>query len=170
MTYFKTFCFSKLARMLQSNWPQNQFEILALYIGSHYIPSFSSKISEWSNKNWRRSAVFIGISAIWNFCNFWNSKQKFEIPALLQGGTICLVSPVKNSELSNKNCRRSSDLKQKLTDDGQISNTISSAELTCGSAELINYCHNDHVHHCAGQGRLLTLKVLASTCDALGHF
>ena len=42
--------------------------------------------------------------------------QKFEIPALLQGGTICLVSPVKKSELSNKNCRRSSDLKQKLTD------------------------------------------------------
>ena len=34
-----------------------------------------------------RSAVFTGISAIWNFCNFWNSKQKFEIPALLQGGT-----------------------------------------------------------------------------------
>ena len=29
---------------------------------------------------------------IWNFCNFWNSKQKFEIPALLQGGTICLRS------------------------------------------------------------------------------
>ena len=142
-----------------------------------------------------RSAIFTGISAIWNFCNFWNSKQKFEIPALLQGGTICLVSPVKNSEfsnkncrrssvfkksgisaisailsrnlkfrpllqggticlvspvknseLSNKNCRRSSDLKQKLTDDdgrrrttddGQISNTISSAELTFGSAELI---------------------------------
>ena len=59
---------------------------------------------------------------------------------------MCLVSPVKNSELSNKNCRRSSDLKQKLTDgrrrrttttdDGQISNTISSAELTFGSAEL----------------------------------
>ena len=57
-----------------------------------------------------RSTVFTGISAI------WNSKQKFEIPALLQGGTICLVSPVKNSELLNKNCRRSSDLKQKLTD------------------------------------------------------
>ena len=92
-----------------------------------------------------RSAVFTGISAIWNFCNFWNSKQKFEIPALLQGGTICLVSPVKNSELSNKNCRRSSDLKQKWTDgrrtttddDGRrtISNTISSAELML-SAEL----------------------------------
>ena len=89
-----------------------------------------------------RSAVFTGISAIWNFCNFWNSKQKFEIPALLQGGTICLVSPVKNSELSNKNCRRSSDLKQKVDgrttdDDGRrtISNTISSAELTL-SAEL----------------------------------
>ena len=59
-----------------------------------------------------RSAVFTGISAIWNFCNFWNSKQKFEIPALLQGGTICLVSPVKNSELSNKNCRRSSVFKK----------------------------------------------------------
>ena len=55
-----------------------------------------------------RSAILTGISAIWNFGNFWNSKQKFEIPALLQGGTICLVSPVKNSELSNKNCRRSS--------------------------------------------------------------
>ena len=82
-----------------------------------------------------RSAVFTGISAIWNFCNFWNSKQKFEIPALLQGGTTCLVSPVKNSELSNKNCR-SSDLKQKLTDGRRtISNTISSAELT-SSAEL----------------------------------
>ena len=47
----------------------------------------------------------------------------------------------KKSELSNKNCR-SSDLKQKLTDgrrrmtdDGAISNTISSAELT-SSAEL----------------------------------
>ena len=24
MIYFKTFCFSKLARILQSNWPQNQ--------------------------------------------------------------------------------------------------------------------------------------------------
>ena len=59
-----------------------------------------------------RSAVFTGISAIWNFCNFWNSKQKFEIPALLQGGTIYLVSPVKNSELSNKNCRRSSVFKK----------------------------------------------------------
>ena len=42
-----------------------------------------------------RSAVFTGISAIWNFFNLWNSKQKFEILALLQGGTICLVSPVK---------------------------------------------------------------------------
>ena len=48
----------------------------------------------------------------WNFCNFWNSKQKFEIPALLQGGTICLVSLVKNSEFSNKNCRRSSVFKK----------------------------------------------------------
>ena len=47
-----------------------------------------------------------------NFCNFWNSRQKFEIPAMLQGGTICLVSPVKNSELSNKNCRRSSVFKK----------------------------------------------------------
>ena len=37
---------------------------------------------------------------------------KFEIPALLQGGTICLVSPIKNSEWSNKNWTRSSDLKQ----------------------------------------------------------
>ena len=27
-----------------------------------------------------------------------------------------IVSPVKNSEFSNKNCRRSSDLKQKFTD------------------------------------------------------
>ena len=52
----------------------------------------------------------------------WNS----EILALLQGDTICLVSLVKNSEWSNKNWRRSSDLKQKLTDDdGKISNTIS---------------------------------------------
>ena len=59
-----------------------------------------------------RSAILTGISGIWNFCNFWNSKQKFEIPALLQGGTICLVSPVKISELSNKNCRRSSVFKK----------------------------------------------------------
>ena len=29
----------------------------------------------------------------------------------------------KNSELSNKNCRRSSDLKQKLTDDGRRTTT-----------------------------------------------
>ena len=34
---------------------------------------------------------------IWNSWNFWNSKLKFEIPALLQDGTICLVSPVKQS-------------------------------------------------------------------------
>ena len=38
----------------------------------------------------------------------WNSKQKFEILALLHGGTIGLVSPVKKSELSKKNWGRSS--------------------------------------------------------------
>ena len=32
------------------------------------------------------------------FKEIWNSKQKFEILALLQGGSMCLVSPVNNSE------------------------------------------------------------------------
>ena len=49
-------------------------------------------------------------------------QQKFEIPALLQGGCMCLVSPVNNSEW--------------MDDDGKISYTISSPELTFGSAEL----------------------------------
>ena len=86
-----------------------------------------------------RSAVFTGISAIWNFCNFWNSKQKFEIPALLQGGTIYLVSPVKNSELSNKNCRRSSDLKQKLTDGRRTTDDDGQSDIVSG-AKNFNAC------------------------------
>ena len=28
----------------------------------------------------------------WHFKEIWNSQRKFEIPALLQGGSICLVS------------------------------------------------------------------------------
>ena len=31
MIYFKTFCFSKLARILQSNWPQNQSPLVSWY-------------------------------------------------------------------------------------------------------------------------------------------
>ena len=31
----------------------------------------------------------------YGFKEIWNSKWKFEIPALLQGGTICLASLVK---------------------------------------------------------------------------
>ena len=50
--------------------------------------SFSSKEkSEWLFKNWR--------------ANFQNSKPKFKSLALLQDGTICPVSLVKNSEWSN---------------------------------------------------------------------
>ena len=30
--------------------------------------------------------------------NSWNSGPKFEIPILTQGGTMCLLSLVKNSE------------------------------------------------------------------------
>ena len=54
-----------------------------------------------------RSAVFTGISAISGILS-----RNLKFPALLQGGTICLVSPVKNSEFSNKNCRRSSVFKK----------------------------------------------------------
>ena len=31
MIYFKTFSFSKLARILQSNWPQNQFSLVSWF-------------------------------------------------------------------------------------------------------------------------------------------
>ena len=52
--------------------------------------------------------------------NSRHSRWNFEIPGLLQGSSrsVYLVSLVKYSEWSNKNWRRSSDLKQKLMDDG----------------------------------------------------
>ena len=60
---------------------------LALYV--KYV-NFSGKKSEWSNKNGRRIEI-------------WRNS----ILALLQVGTIWLVSLVKNSEWSNKNSRSS---------------------------------------------------------------
>ena len=45
----------------------------------------------------------------------------FEILALLQAGTICLVSPVKISECSNKNSKRSSVLKKSRISDSYCS-------------------------------------------------
>ena len=37
----------------------------------------------------------VAFQKIWKSWNFRNSKWKFEIPALLQGGTLCLVFLVK---------------------------------------------------------------------------
>ena len=51
------------------------------------MPSFSSK---------KIRMIEYELKEEWCFKEIWNSKQKFEIPALLQGGTISIVSPEKN--------------------------------------------------------------------------
>ena len=54
----------------------------------YYMPSFSSEKFKKIKQELKEEECFKEI------CNSWNSKQKSEIPALLQGGSICLVSPV----------------------------------------------------------------------------
>ena len=56
-----------------------------------YIPNFcGNKKTEWSSKNCTGN-----FKEIWNLLNCRNSRWNFEILALLQGGSICLVSLVK---------------------------------------------------------------------------
>ena len=63
--------------------------------GWHYMPSFSAEKIRMIEKEVKEEQSF---KEIWNSWNFWNSRWKFEILVVLQGGTICLISLVKNSE------------------------------------------------------------------------